>query len=321
MLVQSVLSFLRRLLSLIGSAIGFACIALLLSPLIGPPLYVEVAGPVVSGTVVAKREAIDVLSGTWMRRAFVDVRYRPRGEDETEVASIAVDLATYDRLHMGDPVQVRYAPNATLRQLASLAVARLDSQLPLGSFFARMGNYLVGLVLTIGVWLALLWAWSKWRHWWLSAAIFGLMAGGVLYLGSGWQPAPGGAILAGSAEIRAIHQVTRIWESRRSSGDDAVQPYTIVELVFVPQGTAEPVVAVDLVDAGSVPALEKGANVPISYSARDPRWARIEGATRTYSWKNLRSFGLIALIVGLLLLVAWSTARRRAVRRAATHTP
>jgi hypothetical protein len=320
--VQSVLSFIRRLFSLLGSAIGLAFFALLLSPLIGPPLYVEVAGPVVSGTLVAKREAIDVLSGTWMRRAFVDVRYRPRGEDEPEVTGIAVDLGTYDRLHVGDAVQVRYAPNRTLRQIGSLTVARLASQLPLGSFFARLGNYAVGLMLGIGVWLALLWAWSKWRRGWLAAAIFGLMAGGALYLGSGWQPpAPGGPLLPGSAEIRATHQVTRIWESRRSSGEQAVQPYTIVELAFVPQGAADPVVAVDLVDAGSVPALEKGASVPISYSARDPRRAHIDGATRTYSWKNLRSFGLIALIVGVLLVFGWRSARRRAARRAGSQTP
>ena len=116
------LSFIRRLFSLLGSAIGLAFFVLLLSPLIGPPMYVEVAGPVVSGTVEAKHEAIDVFSGTWMRRAFVDVRYRPRGEDEPEVTGVAVDVPTYDRLHPGDAVRVRYAPNQTLRQIGGIEI-------------------------------------------------------------------------------------------------------------------------------------------------------------------------------------------------------
>jgi hypothetical protein len=321
-LVQPLLAFIRRLLSFIGSAIGLAFLLLLLSPVIGPPLYVEIAGGTTRGELAAKREKIDILSNTWTRRAFVDVRFRAAGEDEPEVVEVAVDLATYDQLHVGEAVQVRYAPNATLRQIPSLTIARLASQLPFASLVARIGNYLLGVLLGIAIWLALLWAWSKWRHWSLSVAILGLMAGSVLYLGTGWpSPQPAGALLAGSAQIRGTHEVTQIWEGRRSAGEDAVQPYTIVQLEFVPQGAVDPVVAVDLVDAGSVPALEKGAAVPISYSASEPRWARIDGATRTYYWKNLRSFGLIALIVVPLLLFGWWAARRRARRRAAAPTP
>ena len=69
----------------------------------------------------------------------------------------------------------------------------------------------------------------------------------------------------------------------------AAQPYTIVELSFVPTGMAGRVVAVDMVDAGSVAGLEPGAKVPIRYSAAEVRWARIDGAMRT-CWKNLAGY-------------------------------
>lgn len=310
---------LRWALGVLRSAVGLAFLLLLLALLLGPPLYVEVGGAVAPGTVVAKREVIDVVSGSWTRRLFVDVGFRPAGADEPEVAGIAVDLPTYDRLRAGESVQVRYAPNATLR-LFGLATARLATQLPLGSFVARLGSGLIGLAAAIGGWLLLLWAWSKWRRGWLAVAVLAYMFAGVVYAESGWPgPDPSGALATSSATIQGMHQVTRIWESRRSSGEEAAQPYTIVELSFVPQGVVDPVVAVDLVDAKSVPGLEKGGTVPISYSVRDPRWARIEGATRTYYWKNLRGFGLIALGVAVLIALGWLLSRWRARRGAVTR--
>jgi hypothetical protein len=307
----------RRALSLIRSLLGVVFLALLLSPIVGPPLWVELGGRTAAGTIEAKREAIVELSGTWMRRLFVAVRYVPSDTEEPAVSEVAVDAATYDRLRVGQPARVRYVPNATLRQIGNLPVARLDSQLPLGSFVAWLGDFAIVLLAGVAAWLALLWVWSKWRRGWLALLLFLLMFGGMLYIGSGWPPPqPDGALVAGSAAVRAAHQVTRVWESRRSPGEEATQPYTIVELSFVPQGAGDAVVAVDMVDAGSVPALEKGVDVPIHYSARDPRWAQIDGAARTYYWKNLRGFGLIGLVLLGLVLLGWLAGRRRRARRA-----
>ncbi len=74
-----------------------------------------------------------------------------------------------------------------------------------------------------------------------------------------------------------------------------MQPFVVVELEFVPDGRTDPVVAVDMIDDGSLRAIERGVDVPIHYSAADPRWAQIDNATRTYYWKNLRTFGIIGL--------------------------
>jgi hypothetical protein len=304
-------------LSLLGRLIGLAFLVLVLSPFLGPPVYLELAGASAAGTVVAKREVIQILTDTWMRRQFVDVRFQPGDAPDLETAEVAVDIGTYDRLRVGEPTQVRYLPNPTLRVLGPLATARLATQPPLASFVARIGNVLIGFGLAIAAWLALLWAWSKWRHWWLSAAIFLLMAGGTLYIGSNWPtPAPTEPLLAATATVRELDHITRVWAGKRTSGEDAVQPYTIVQLVFVPQGASEPVIAVDSIDTGSVPALEQGGEVAISYSAVDPRSARIDGATRTYFWKNLRSFGIIALILLAAIAIPWLIGRLRKSRRA-----
>jgi hypothetical protein len=307
---------LRRVLSFIGSLIGFVFLLLLLTPLLGPPLYLEVSGASAPGVVVSKREVIDTLADTWMRRLFVDIRYQPVDASEPEVIDVAVDMATYDRMQVSEPVQLRYIPNQIVRTLGQIASARLQSQLPFASFLARIGNVLIGFVIGIAAWLALLWAWSKWRHWSFTLAILLLMFGGVIYIGSNWPaPAPSGPLIESSATIRDMHQVTRIWGGKRTAAEDAVQPYTIVELSFVPRGAPDAVIAVDSIDAGSVPGLEKGAQVPINYSASDLRWAQIAGATRTYYWKNLRSFGIIALILVALMLLIWLGSRFHRSRR------
>ena len=84
--------------------------------------------------------------------------------------------------------------------------------------------------------------------------------------------------------------------------------------LVVPQGARDPVVAVDTFDTNSVAALERGADVPIHYSAADPRQAQIDGATRTYYWKNLTSFGILIVGIGGLLLLGWWRVRRRTAR-------
>jgi hypothetical protein len=160
------------------------------------------------------------------------------------------------------------------------------------------------------VWLTLLMAWSKWRRWWLALAVLAMLIGGALALSSSWPaPAPPGPLISATAIVRATHEVTRIGISRRSRGVEALQPYTIVELSFVPAGMADSVVAVDVIDTGSVSNLEKGAALLIHYSAADPRWAEIDGAACTYYWKNVLNWGLVGLpFVGLLLLI-WGFSR------------
>lgn len=296
--------------------------ALMLTPIIGPSIYVEFRGVDAPAEIVAKREEIDVTSGIWTRRLYIDVRYQPPDAPDPEITNIAVDAATYDRLHNEEPVQIRYPANPTLRQITLLAGTRLDTQRPFSALLARMGSLLGRIAAGLLIWLVLLLLWTKWRRWWLGLPLVVLMVGGVLYVGSGWPaPALGGELVAGSATVRAERRIERVWGSRRRRAEDAVQPYQIVELRFVPQGASDPVVGVDMIDADSVAGIEAGAPVAMHYSAADPRWVSIDGASRTYYWKNLRSFGLIAAGILILVIVAWVVARRRRARQPRNQMP
>ena len=74
----------------------------------------------------------------------------------------------------------------------------------------------------------------------------------------------------------------------------------------MPEGRDQVVVAIDSVDVGSVPGLTIGARFPVSYSAGNPRSARLPG-TRTYRWREWVTLGgnilsVIAVFVGMVLL-------------------
>ncbi|HEY1013532.1 MAG TPA: hypothetical protein VGE07_12555 [Herpetosiphonaceae bacterium] len=298
--------------ALLGLVVGLACVVLLGVFFIGPAVAVEVSGLQAPGEVIGRAETISPLKVTWTRQMTLDVRYRPEGADADETARVAVDAETYDRLAVGGQVSLRYLrADGLFRQIGNAAGARLTSQGPFGSLIARyaaLGPYLLGGL----VCLALAVAWARWKRWWLAAPIFCIIAGGGLLVGSGWQrPPPAGEQLSAQATVRRSELIERVWGGKRTRSDEAVQPFWIVELAFVPAGRSQPVVAVDLIDDGSVPSLASGAELPIRYSAADPRRAQIEGATRSYVWKNLSSFGIIIALLGGLALATWVWRRRR----------
>lgn len=307
----------KRVLVGINTTIGLLCIVAMLGVVVGLPLYLEVSGIVAPGTVVAKREVIKTTGQFWSRHLFVDVRYQPTNEETNTIASVAVQAATYDDLHVGAPVELRYAPNATLRVVGNIANTRLMSQPPFGSFFALLGTFLPGIVVGIIVWLVLLALWSRWPRWWLGVPIFLVMLVSGLIIGSGWQPAPSGTLVAATGMVREVKRIDRVWGGDTTPAEDAVQPFLIVQVVFVPAGRSDPVVAVDVIDDTGVAALQPAATVALHYSAADPRHGQIDGATRTYYWKNLRSFAFIALALIALLCGSWYIK----VRRAARQTP
>lgn len=306
----------HKLGSCVSTTVGFIFLALLLALLVGPAIFVEVSGVNTPGVVVARREQISVQAATWNRQLLIEVRnssLQTIGDEETAAergALIAVEPELYDKLRVGDAVELRYLALPILNGLPNNGFARLTQQPPLGGLLASARS-LAPYVIGIALWLALLLLWSKWRSGWLAALIFMFMVGAGLYLGSGWPPPePGGLRAATTATVRATHRVDQVWGGRQTQAEDAVQPYDIVELEFEPSGVAGPVVAVDLVDAGSVPGLAEGVRLPIHYSVENHRWAQLDMASRTYYWKNMRSFGIIAVIGVVLLLGVWLLRRR-----------
>jgi hypothetical protein len=253
------------------------------------------------------------------------VRYTPADTEEPEVAIIPASIERYDRARIGEAVQVRYMPRPDIRALGEIAAPRLGDQGPLGQLAARVGGAPITFAF-LGVLLLLLAAWGATRLGLLLVPIWALLLGFAMYAVSDPpQPAPAGPQLTTQATVTLVREVDRLSSNRgrrRSRGsNEALQPYTIVALEFVPRGAAASVVAVDLVDAGSVQGLELGAELPISYSALDPRWAQIEGAQRTYFWKNLYGYAIIAGLILLLALGFWITRRRKRMRRQLAQQP
>ena len=90
------------------------------------------------------------------------------------------------------------------------------------------------------------------------------------------------------------------------------QPYDEVRLRFVTSRGAQ-ILALDRIDAGSAGVLAPGSGMAISYPFDRPRTARLSNGSRSYAWRNARSYwGDMALVavVGILLLVLAEAARR-----------
>jgi hypothetical protein len=119
-----------------------------------------------------------------------------------------------------------------------------------------------------------------------------------------------------------VNRVTNLGPPREETPSKAFAAYQLVQLAFVPPSVGDTVVAMDAIDSGSASALTPGTRVSITYSLRDPRAARMDGAPRTFARTNLVGLWTVGLAVfaaiGLLLLGGRSWRRIR--RRAAEHS-
>lgn len=123
------------------------------------------------------------------------------------------------------------------------------------------------------------------------------------------EPVSPGTHRTAAAVVRQARLVDEIWRGdvglSRDGGQPIGRPFQMVDVEFTPAGAAETVHAVDRIDVGSVPALTRGAMVPVSYSIADPRGAQIVGATRTYdraAWLYLMTIaGACALAVTFIV--------------------
>jgi hypothetical protein len=330
------------------------CILLLLigcvSPYLLPSLYLNVYGIVTGGRVTAKQERVEFHHDDAVRHALeVTYQYVPAGAQRPETSVHQVDPSTYDRLHIGSPVKVRYAPWPFLR---SLHIVALGSVLADTTWASRLPRNLeedrvyfdlsaIGLSALLGVI-----AWRTKNQLLIVAAAFcgGVVGTAIVPIGfvtlpvlfAAWRKSPGRgygvALLAamavcipvlywriphnpplppgrsGSVQaiVRQIGTVDHVWSNRESSGEYIPQPFQMVDLEFTPQAAGEPVHALDRVDLASVSNLRIGTTVPISYSTHQPRFARIEGGTRTYRDKAVAYIAKVtfigsAAIVGVLL--------------------
>jgi hypothetical protein len=93
----------------VRDAITAAVVVIVLAFGVWLKVAVDITGTVVSGEVVGKHEAIEMpLSDTWRQVFEISYRYRPLGASSPATGRHPVDVALYERLRVGSPVNVRY---------------------------------------------------------------------------------------------------------------------------------------------------------------------------------------------------------------------
>src|SRR3979490_1009677 len=107
--------------------------------------------------------------------------------------------------------------------------------------------------------------------------------------------------------VKSLGKIDRLFEGAHERGIMADQPVDVVGVEFVPDGRTGPVVAVDLIDHGSVPGLKEQSTVTFEYEGTSPRTAYIDHATRTFPKRNFSGivlWGLLSLATLIALVAA-----------------
>src|SRR5260370_5034525 len=123
-------------------------------------------------------------------------------------------------------------------------------------------------------------------------------------------PPPVVEVRHGNGHVTSLGLIDKLFEGAHERGIVADQPVDVVAIEFVPEGRTDPVVAVDLIDHGSVPGLKEQSTVTFEYEDRFPRTAYIDHATRTFPKRNFSGIVLwgvlsLAALLGLIAVFQW----------------
>ena len=306
-------------LLLLGGALVF-----LMTPYVLTSRALDEKGVVLQGRVYRKSESVRPYYSGWARDLEVTIEYPLPETRGVSFFGVRADTRQYDALHLHQPVEVRRLlhrdlPKVPLAefwwQAGALPVVKLVGPAGTGSFnriFDPAG--MPGLKIAGGL-AALLLFWRITR-----VSALGWAAAIGIAAGVGWlfildfpraMPQPQRAVRSAIGRVKSVGHVNRILSGQRSSGWVADQPIDVLGVEFVPEGRSEPVVAVDLIDRGSVPALKQGSTVAVRYEAESPRTAYVEGATRSFPGRNLRGAVrdgvlVVGVLIGFMLLAQWA---------------
>lgn len=290
--------------------------ALVAAPFVAASLWLDAHGETAVGTVTRKDQTIgiehDPTGGWYLRRSLAlsvaELRsgFRP---------SVWVDSAEFDRIRPGDRVTVRYVPCCPLfARLASHSTrdAVWEAARELGSdpLLDWCIGGLVALVLAARI------------------ASFVVLATGSAWLGVGLaflfparppRAAAGTETTARVTGVSLVEDSPRPYSHRYSHSTSAhperlTVPYEVVQLRLVPAGSTDSVLAVDEVDAASIPSLTPGAVVRVRYPPAAPRQAMLVDATRTFRQRNRFHFLFLVLGwagIGTAAGLAWRLRGRR----------
>ena len=327
----------------VRDAITTAVIVMILAVCVWLKVAVDIGGTVVSGEVVGKRESIEMpLSDTWRHVFEISYRYQPLGARHPSTGRHAVDVALYDRLHVGSPVNVRYTNLAlgldsaladsswwsrrpheseSARELAELIAVAIGVLLGVVAYRRHSRTLTVVAVIAIAsvaasvmmlgfvVFPALFWLWRGRRGQGFGWALLcsAALSAVALYYRVPWPSSLSGPQGHATAIVRSVHTVDQIWASSSSAGESSSgqwirRPFQMVDLEFTPAGRTEPVHSLDRVDLGSIPGLQPALTIPVIYPLDDPRAGRMSAGTRDYARQIF--LYMLGLTFGLGALIA-----------------
>jgi hypothetical protein len=288
------------------------------------PSVIDASGVDATARVTEKREGIRIPFDNWFRRFEIVAAFRVPGDPIQRHAVCDVEQATYDSLHVGDPVGLHYWP-ALLAQ-PFIPATHLSPCTPRANFASNPEVYqkleiLLGTLLPIVFLVAVLrlrvaaWLFLPWFY-------FFLLTGVVPQT----EPAPLQP-RAALAIVRNITTITMLMENGKSGSGSHVKfgpiklehPFQIIQLEFTPAGMRDPVVAIDAIDLNSIPNIKAGETVSIDYDSQVPRIARMRAGTRDFPGQARRQiltlFGVLGIFFGAILVASHVRGRRRAATR------
>jgi len=301
----------------------------ILGALVGGSVWLDRNGEPVVAKVTSKTEEISVThdpQGGWYRYYRVGAEFDAAGALMS--ATVTVDRARYDALHLGDSLEIHYLPTLPLfartpdRSTATVAAEAahhlLDSRL-----LWWIGGGVLAMVIAARIGMALI----------VVTGLFWMVAGYVLLLRAPPVPEPSG--VEATARVRSVTLVTksparRSPSRRRSrafrseSTTRLAVPYQVVQLEVPVGGQQDSLLAVDAVDSGSVAGLAVGAMLRVRCPKEDARAALLTEGTRTFVVRNRYHYlpaVVVVPLIGMLGAGGFRSRRKRRAERSSTGNP
>ncbi len=288
---------------------------LLVSPFLISSLLVDQRGILIPGHVVSKDEYITVDYSSWTRHLEAGVQYEPPDDDSATFLKARVGEEHFDALRKGDVVQLRYLPRKdlpnwpgfkTMREMRVLPSVRLASERTGTGLAADINQHGHALAAVLAIAVVLL----RWRWLRLTLLLWAVVACVLVGLAFSYvetfpRPtrAPHEGLRTAAGTVKSIEHWKELFRSAQDRSAIrwiADQPIAVAGIEFVPEGRTAPVVAVDLIDDGSLPGLVEHSAVNVDYESASPRVAYIQGATRRFAERNLK--GLAWQLIDMLIV-------------------
>lgn len=299
-------------------------------PFLISSLYIDQRGITIPGRVYAKREDVTLARAGWKRSSEVTFAYSKPDGSGLGFLVVRMLPAEYDAMAVGQAASLHYLrpedipdiPLARmLRQAQLVPTVRLANQRVYANVWALYSAQEKALAAgTAGIAMLLL-TWSVARipgfGWAAGVCAVVAIVGMYFYDFPRPLPAPAEDVRQGLGKVKSLARIDRLFNSPQNRGMDAAQPIELVGVEFIPEGRSEGVLAVDLIDAESVPGLKEKAWVPVDYESQAPRTAYIRGARRKFVARNIAGIGWqgAALVAVMVLFLGGGYLLRQGYRR------